>query len=127
VSLTGVGECPAEPWSQSQGIPRVGRRDERTPPEIDQYVTIGVVPLAIIVSKTPALTLGAHGHFDNDKSGDMNDPKLLPRCDRIIPSMWMDWENGLYRCQQCTGHGHTPDKQPTAFGPTIVLSGDDDL
>jgi hypothetical protein len=79
VSLTGVGECPAEPSSQSQGVPRVGRCDERTPPEIDQYVTIGVLPLAIIVSKTLALTLGAQGHFDNDKSGDMNDPKLLPR------------------------------------------------
>ena len=38
-----------------------------------------ILPLAIIVSKTLALTLGAQGHFDNDKSGDMNDPKLLPR------------------------------------------------
>jgi hypothetical protein len=45
VSLRGVSECPVEPSSQSQGIPRVGRCEERTPPEIDQYVTIGVLPL----------------------------------------------------------------------------------
>jgi len=54
-------------------------------------------------------------------------PKLLPRLRPNHPIHLDGLGKRPLSMRQCTGHGHTPETRSTSFGPTIMLSGDDDL